>query len=149
DIDLAALERCSELRNLIAELPGDKFVFTNGSAQHAANVCAKLGLDDLFNGVFDIVAADFKPKPHRVTYERFVETHNVDAAKAAMFEDIAHNLEAPYALGMKTVLIASDAVWIEDEPQHKRPASPEDDHSHVHHVTDDLKSFLKRLETAA
>ena len=32
----------------------------------------------------------------------------MDAATAAMFEDMPHNLEAPHALGMTTVLVQSD-----------------------------------------
>lgn len=148
DIDLSPVSENRALAETIAGLPGDKFIFTNGSVRHAENVTAKLGLAGLFDGVFDIAAAEFTPKPHMETYERFLKTHDVDASCAAMFEDIAHNLVSAHALGMTTVLVASDARWLDDEPADKRPARREDAHDFVHHMTDDLPEFLKTIETA-
>ena len=58
-----------------------------------------------FEDVFDIVAAELEPKPSTQTYDRFLTRHAVDPEKAAMFEDLARNLEAPHALGMTTVLV--------------------------------------------
>ena len=58
--------------------------------------------------MFDIVAAELEPKPAPQTYERFLARHNVDPRKAAMFEDLARNLEAPHALGMTTVLVVPE-----------------------------------------
>ena len=65
----------------------------------------RLEIHHHFEDVFDIVAAELEPKPSKITYERFLERHSVDAAKAAMFEDLARNLEVPHALGMTTVLV--------------------------------------------
>src|ERR1039457_6813881 len=62
-------------------------------------VMRRLEIDQHFEDVFDIVAAELEPKPAAKTYERFLARHDVDAAKAAMFEDLARNLEAPQALG--------------------------------------------------
>ena len=45
-----------------------------------------------------------------------------------MFEDDPRNLEVPYRMGMRTVLVGSDAVV-----------------PHVHHHTADLREFLARL----
>jgi putative hydrolase of the HAD superfamily len=149
DIDLSPVEPNAALCERIAALPGRKFVFTNGSERHAENVMGKLGIDGLFDEIFDIKAADYLPKPHRETYERFLGAHEIAAATAAMFEDLAHNLEAAHALGMTTVLVSSRAEWIADEPAHKRPARPEDRHDHVHHVTDDLAGFLGAARTKA
>jgi len=148
DIDLAPVAAHPELAERIAGLPGVKYVFTNGSVKHAENVCAKLGFDGLFAEIFDIEAADFLPKPHRATYERFVARHGVAPGRAAMFEDIAANLEAPHALGMTTVLVTSNAEWIADEPTEKRPAGPAADYDHVHHATGDLFGFLSGVRTA-
>lgn len=142
DIDLAPIDACDVLRGRLETLPGRKFVFTNGSVRHAGAVLAKLRIGHCFDAVFDIEHANWRPKPHRETYEAFLDAHAVDPRSAVMFEDIAHNLVAPHALGMTTVLIASAAEWIADEPEHKRPARPDDRHDHVHHVTDDLASFL-------
>ena len=147
DIDLSAVEENRALASRIEALPGEKFVFTNGSTRHAENVTQKLGLSGAFNAVFDIAAADFTPKPHRETYDRFLRTHAIDPRRAAMFEDLAHNLAAPHDLGMTTVLIASDARWLDDEPTNKRPARLGETHDFVHHVTDNLTDFLHAVET--
>lgn len=145
DIDLAPVEPRPDLAAGVAALPGRKYVFTNGSARHAERVTEKLGLAGAFDGIFDIKAAGYTPKPHRETYERFIAAFTIAPARAAMFEDLAHNLETPAALGMTTVLLCSSAEWIADEPADKRPARPGDSHPHVHHVTDDLADFLAQV----
>jgi len=92
--------------------------------------------------VFDIVAAELDPKPAPQTYDRFLKLHDIDAAKAAMFEDLARNLAVPHALGMTTVLVV---------PEHTREVFREGwelegrDAPHVDHVTDDLVGFLEQV----
>ena len=103
---------------------------------------ARLELEQHFDDVFDIVAAELEPKPSPQTYARFLKAHAVDPARAAMFEDLARNLEVPHALGMTTVLVV---------PEHTREVFREDwelegrDAPHVDHVTEDLAGFLERL----
>jgi len=149
DIDLTVVAADERLAASIAALPGRKFVFTNGSVRHAENVLARIGLSTHFDEIFDIKAAKYTPKPHRETYERFLETHSIEPAAAAMFEDLAHNLEAAHALGMTTVLVCSAADWIAGEPAAKRPARVGETHDFVHHVTDDLAAFLAAAQTRA
>jgi putative hydrolase of the HAD superfamily len=149
DIDCSVVPANAALRCAIAGLPGRRYIFTNGSVAHADKVLARIGLSGLFDDVFDIRAADWTPKPHRRTYERFVAAKGIDARAAAMFEDLAHNLEPAHALGMTTVLVCQDAAWFADEPAHKRPARPGDARpDHVHHITDDLAAFLSAVEFA-
>ncbi|HXI88336.1 MAG TPA: pyrimidine 5'-nucleotidase [Parvularculaceae bacterium] len=143
DIDLAPVAPAPELCEAIEALRGRKFVFTNGSAKHAANVMGKLGVAHCFDEVFDIKDAGWTPKPHRETYERFLSAHDIAPASAAMFDDIAVNLKEAFDLGMTTVLVASSAEWISDEPDAKRPAKPDETFDYVHHVTDDLTGFLR------
>jgi putative hydrolase of the HAD superfamily len=147
DIDLSPVARNEVLAARLKSLPGRRYVFTNGSVAHAERVMKRLGVGEAIDDIFDIKAADFIPKPHRRTYERFLSAHAIAAKGAAMFEDIAGNLEAAFELGMTTVLVSSRADWISDEPSHKRPARPGDRHDHVHHVTDDLAAFLGAIET--
>jgi len=148
DIDLSIVPENKALAALLTALPGRKLIYTNGSVAHAERVIGKLGIGDAFDAIFDIHAADYLPKPHRDAYEKFIGHCAVSPKAAAMFEDIAHNLEAPHALGMTTVLVASAADWVADEPANKRPALPGDRHPHVHHVTDDLTQFLGSIRTA-
>ena len=63
DIDLSFMEKDIVLREEIKKLDLRKFVFTNGSKEHVKNITTHLGIDDLFDDVFDIVDADYHPKP--------------------------------------------------------------------------------------
>lgn len=152
DIDLAPINKNPALEKAIDDLPGRKFIYTNGSVRHAENVAGALGVFHLFDDIFDIKAAGYTPKPNRAPYEKFLTSCGVNPKHAAMFEDLTHNLEAPHALGMTTVLVCSDAAWLADEPDAKRPAHP-DDHedggpAHIHHITDNLTAFLQNVKTA-
>lgn len=149
DIDLSPVTENPALRLAIQKLPGRKFIYTNGSERHAENVSRALGVESLFDGVFDIKAAAWTPKPHRQSYEIFLREHAVDPSTAIMFEDIAQNLLTPHEIGMTTVLVCSDAAWLDDEPHEKRPAQPGDAGAHIHHVTEDLTDFLRKAECSS
>jgi putative hydrolase of the HAD superfamily len=144
-IDHSPLEANPALGNAIAKLRGRKLILTNGTRGHADAVLARLELAHHFDDVFDIVAAELEPKPSPQTYARFLRTHAVDPARAAMFEDLARNLAVPHELGMTTVLVVPEAtreVFREDWELEGRDAP------HVDHVTDDLTGFLDRLAAA-
>jgi putative hydrolase of the HAD superfamily len=141
-IDHSPLTPNPALGAALGKLPGRKLILTNGTREHADAVMNKLVVREHFDDVFDIVAAELEPKPSAKTYERFLARHAVDAAKAAMFEDLARNLEAPYALGMTTVLVVPEGtreVFREGWELEGRDAL------HVDHVTDDLVGFLGSL----
>jgi putative hydrolase of the HAD superfamily len=141
-IDHSPLEPNPAMGAAIAKLPGRKLILTNGSVDHVDKVLERLGLSGHFDAVFDIIAADLEPKPASQTYERFLRLHDVDPAKAAMFEDLARNLVIPHQLGMTTVLVAPDGskeVVREDWELEGREAA------HVDYVTDDLSGFLETL----
>lgn len=146
DIDLTPVAEHPELREAIAALPGRKLIFTNGSVRHAENVAGKLGILDLFEGIFDIAAADYVPKPTASAYEAFLKAHDVEARHSAMFEDMPHNLEAPHALGMTTVLVHSKTTY--DHPVQHAIRAWQTPPPHVHHMTDDLCGFLEKLAPA-
>ena len=141
-IDHSPLQPNPALGAAIAKLPGRKLILTNGSVDHVAAVLARLGIATHFDGVFDIIAAEFEPKPARQTYEKFLGLHDVEPAKAAMFEDLARNLTVPHELGMITVLVVPDGTKevVREDWELKGRDAP-----HVDHVTDDLAGFLDRL----
>ena len=150
DIDRSVVPENADLARAVKALPGKRYIFTNGSVSHAEKTLARIGLSGLFNDIFDIRAADWTPKPHLETYKKFVAATGVAASRSAMFEDLAHNLEAPHALGMTTVLVCQDADWFDDEPAAKRPARPGDRQgAQIHHVTDELARFVAMVEKAA
>lgn len=142
EIDHSPLEPNPALGAAIEKLPGRKLVLTNGTRQHAEAVMRRLDIHTHFEDVFDIVAADLEPKPAAATYDRFLTRHGIDPQKAAMFEDLARNLDVPYALGMTTVLVVPEGtreVFREDWEMQGRDAP------HVDHVTDDLTKFLQGI----
>jgi putative hydrolase of the HAD superfamily len=139
-IDHSPIEPNPALGDAIAKLPGRKLILTNGTRSHADAVMKRLGIGHHFEDVFDIRAAELEPKPRPQVYERFLKRHSVDPARAAMFEDLARNLEVPHALGMTTVLVVPQGAGVvlrEDWELAGRDAP------HVDHVTDDLSGFLR------
>lgn len=141
NIDYSPVQPNPELISAITALPGQKLIFTNADVGHAEAVIDRLGGSDVFDGVFGIVEADFEPKPFRQPYEKFLLDHGVDAKQAAMFEDMEKNLLTAHEVGMRTVHVIPDASF-EDDSLEDFELQRKDDHEHVHHVTDDLSSFL-------
>ncbi|MDB5627335.1 MAG: Pyrimidine 5-nucleotidase [Tardiphaga sp.] len=139
EIDHSPLEPNPAMGAAIAALPGRKLILTNGSRAHAGKVLERLGITEQFEAVFDIIAAELEPKPAPATYDKFLRLHDVDPARAAMFEDLARNLVVPHALGMTTVLVvpdgSKDVVRESWELEGRNEA-------YVDHVTDDLTGFL-------
>lgn len=129
DIPLDRLAPDPVLASRIAALPGRRIVYTNGSAPYAERVLAARGLGGLFDAVYGVEHAAYRPKPERAAFETVFARDGIRTANAAMFEDDARNLAAPHAMGMRTVHVA--------------PAA--DPAPHVHHHTDDLAGFLARL----
>ncbi|MDQ8727253.1 pyrimidine 5'-nucleotidase [Bradyrhizobium sp. LHD-71] len=142
DIDHSPLEPDPALGAAIAELPGRKLILTNGTREHAAAVLNRLEINPHFEDVFGIIEAEFEPKPSRQTYERFFARFGIDPSRAAMFEDLARNLEVPHRSGMTTVLVTPPA----DSAAGRQPWEMEGrDAPFVDHVTDDLTGFLASI----
>ncbi|WP_099865800.1 pyrimidine 5'-nucleotidase [Pararhizobium haloflavum] len=140
DIDYSWVKPDPDLGEAIRALPGRKFIFTNGDTKHAERTATALGILDHFDDIFDIVAADLMPKPAAETYDKFMGLHRVDAARAAMFEDLPRNLTVPKAIGMKTVLIVPNNL---EGPLGEVWEHEGYDGDHIDYVTDDLAAFLK------
>ena len=140
DIDRSSLVPDQTLAEAITTLPGRKLILTNGSRKHALHTAKQLGIDHMFEDIFDIVAADLMPKPAAETYQRFFDRHAVDPARAAMFEDIAHNLAVPHARGMKTVLVTPKTGTRDHREDWEIAAATKA--AHVDYVTQDLAAFL-------
>lgn len=143
DIDVSMIDPNPALDAALARLPGRCLIYTNGSLAHAENVLNRLAIRNRFEAIFDIVSADYIPKPHRTAYEHIFAKAAVTPAHAVMFEDIARNLEAAHALGLTT-------VWVKptgDMPGQGDTADADElaGHPHIHHVTDDLAGFLAAI----
>jgi putative hydrolase of the HAD superfamily len=135
DVDLDFLKADKPLETEIAKLNGKKFIFTNGSKAHAANVTKRIGIDKLFDGVFDIVESDFIPKPSIEPYKKIIEKYKIDPQYSIFVEDIARNLKPAHELGMKTVWIKNNEPW----------AAKFSDSGFINYKTDNLAKFLKEI----
>jgi putative hydrolase of the HAD superfamily len=144
DIDRSALKPDPVLAREVSRLPGRKLIFTNGSRNHAILTARQLGLDGLFEDAFDIIAAGLTPKPSSAAYETFFDRCKVDPRSAAMFEDVAKNLEVPKARGMATVLVTPKPGQADHRQQHDRAIGASAANL-ADFVTDDLGGFLSAL----
>ena len=96
----------------------------------------------MFEDIFDIVAADFMPKPEAATYERFFDKHDVDPARSVMFEDLARNLVVPHARGMTTALVVPKPGQMDHREAFE--IASEVAPPHIDFVTSDLEGFPGR-----
>ena len=110
-------------------------MFTNATVPYSQQVLARLGITHHIEAIFDIVAADYRPKPEPDCYHRLIAEHGIDPRRAVLVEDIARNLAPAAALGMTTVWVPNDADWSQDGA----------DDGHVHHVAEDLAVWLSDL----
>ena len=83
DIDLSFMKEDKIMRNELEKLEMEKFIFTNGSAEHAENILTHLGVYDLFGRekVFDIQDAGYVPKPEAKTFDLMVKKFRIDPKK--------------------------------------------------------------------
>ena len=129
EISLDHLEPDAVLSARIRALPGRKIVYTNGCAPYAERVIAQRGLSGAFDAVYGVEHAGFLPKPQQQAFDVVFALDGVVATSAAMFEDEARNLQAPHAMGMRTVHVAPEPL----------------ERAHIHHHTADLTGFLGQL----
>jgi putative hydrolase of the HAD superfamily len=105
DIDLARISADPRLVAALDRLPGRKFVFTNGDESYARRVLDRLGLANAFDGLHDIHAMDYVPKPDPRSYRAMCDRYAIEPKQALFVEDMARNLAPAKALGMTTVWV--------------------------------------------
>jgi putative hydrolase of the HAD superfamily len=133
DIDVSAVTPNPALDAALASLTGRKLIFTNADTGHAENILDRLGIAHHFEAIFDIVDADYLPKPDPLPYEQIAREYDFVPGGAVMLDDMSVNLEPAAAMGMTTVWVRTHYDWSGDD---------DDEHSHVHHATDDLAGWL-------
>ena len=135
DIDIDFLKKDMPLGEELRKLEGKKIIFTNGSKKHALNVTQRIGIDQYFDDIFDIVDCNFIPKPKMEPYKKLVEKHKIDPNLCVFIEDIARNLKPAYEMGMKTVWIENKEPW----------AAKFSDSDFINYRTKNLTEFLKKI----
>ena len=135
DIDIDFLKKDLKLNEELKKLDGKKIIFTNGPRKHALNVTRKIGIDQHFDDIFDIIDSNFVPKPEIEPYKKIVEKHKIDPNLCVFVEDIARNLRPAYEMGMTTVWIKNDEPW----------AQKFSDSEFVNYKTNNLSEFLRKI----
>ncbi len=135
DIDISWLPKDLKLREELIKIKEKKIIFTNGSHAHVENVTKQLGIDGLFDGAFDIVDANFTPKPHLEPYKKLIQKFDINPNQSILIEDIAHNLEQAKNLGMKT-------CWLENEESF---AKKDSNKPYIDYKIKNLPSFLQEI----
>ncbi len=96
---------------------------------YAREVLKNLGLLDVFDEIYGIEDATYVPKPFPEAFEIIFSKANIVHNRSAMFEDEVRNLEVPYKLGLKTILVS--------DVQSNR--------KHVEYTTNCLPDFLRQI----
>ena len=117
DIDLSFLEKDKTLRYELENIKLNKYVFTNGSKEHVKNITTHLGIDDQFDGVFDIVDAEYHPKPEAKAFDLMVQKFKIDPNETLYIEDIAKNLSIGKERGTITAWLINDEYWGKKESE--------------------------------
>ena len=132
-LDLTQVDPHPALADALRGLRGRKVIYTNASAHHAEMVLDRLGMVDVFDGIYDIAAAEYVPKPAIESYRILCKQHKIDPSHAAMIDDIARNLEPAATLGMTTVWMRTGAEWAQDvEPE-----------AYIDHIIGDLLHWVR------
>ena len=135
DIDLSFMEKDVVLRGEIEKLDLRKFVFTNGSSEHVSNITTHLGIDDLFEDVFDIIDAEYSPKPAAKAFDLMVKKFDIDPKETIYIEDIAKNLSIGKERGATTVWLINNEYW----------GKKESDKDYIDYKIENLSLFLKEI----
>ena len=137
DIDISFMKEDKIFRNALKKLDMEKFIFTNGSAEHAKNILTHLGIYDLFgrDKIFDIQDAEYVPKPEAKTFDLMVKKFGIDPKETIYIEDIAKNLSIGHERGCTT-------VWLINNEHFGKMDSDKD---YISHKIENLSLFLKEI----
>ena len=137
DIDISFMKEDKIMRNELENSNMEKFIFTNGSAEHAQNILTRLGVYDLFGKekVFDIKDAGYVPKPEAQTFDLMVKKFGINPKETIYIEDIAKNLSIGFERGCTTVWLINDEHF----------GKIDSDKDYISHKIENLSLFLKEI----
>ena len=135
DIDLSFMKKDVVLRAELEKLDMRKLIFTNGSTDHAKNVLSHLGIDDLFENIFDITDAEYQPKPEPKAFDLMTKKFDLEPSETIYVEDIAKNLSIGKKRGCTTVWLINNEEW----------GKMESDKDYIDYKIENLSLFLKEI----
>ena len=98
----------------------------------------RLGLANAFDGMHDIHAMAYVPKPDPSGYAAICARHGIDPTRALFADDMARNLAPAKALGMATLWVDNGS---EQGPEADAVATPD----FVDYRTDDIGAWLNAV----
>ncbi|MEE2761020.1 MAG: pyrimidine 5'-nucleotidase [Pseudomonadota bacterium] len=131
-VDLDAVLPDTRMDQAMHKLKGRKFVFTNAPQDYARRVLKRIGIVHHIEGIFDIEAANYIPKPAPEIYEHMQNRFGIDPRRTVMVEDVVRNLVPAAAMGMTTVWVKTGHAWAHAEAETHKPD----------HHTDNLSAWL-------
>lgn len=120
-----------DLRKMLGLIHSRKIIFTNSDERHANRILTTLGIQDLFEKIFDIEAMHFVPKPNPEPYRLALEYLKLVPSDCLLIDDMERNLKPARELGMRTILIGDG---------HESP-----DDMHVMANIKDLNTVLRKM----
>ena len=135
NIDLSFMKKDLILREQLEKLDMRKLIFTNGSADHAKNILSHLGIEDLFEGIFDITDAKYQPKPEPNAFDLMVKKFGINPKDTIYVEDIAKNLSIGKERGCSTVWLKNNEQW----------GKIDSDKDYIDYKIENLSLFLKEI----
>ena len=142
EIDHSPLTPDPALGAAIASLSGRKLILTNGTRRHAEAVMRRLEIEQHFDDMFDIAAADLEPKPRAAGLRPLPEAPRCRSGESGDIRGsrpqprstarARHDHGTGGALGTREVFREEWELAGRDAP-------------HVDHVTDDLAGFLRGI----
>ena len=97
----------SALRDLLLSLSSRNIpigILTNSPLEHAKRILNKLGVEDLFNTIFDLRRNGFKGKPRADVYRRVLNELGVTAPSCLLVDDMPYYVEGYLAIGGTGIL---------------------------------------------
>ena len=94
-----------DLRPYLLSIDLPKAIFTNSPMEHAERVLRRLGLEGIFNGIYDIRFSGFRGKPHAEAFLRVCSSLGTQPARCVLVDDVPKYVRGFLSCGGHGVLI--------------------------------------------
>ena len=110
-----------ELRRFLETLPCPCSILTNSPLFHADRIIKKLGLEGIFQRIFDITYNKGKGKPNASAYFVALDVFGLTPAEALFIDDLPHYVQGFLAIGGRGILL--DEMGVHGDYPHERIGS--------------------------
>lgn len=110
NIDYASfLTENKRLYEVLAKLPQNKIIYTNGAKVHAYAVLKEMGIPvDIFKSVISIEDTEYYAKPNSQSYEIMIQKTGIIPEDSLFFDDQQRNIAAGEKHGIAGVVVQKD-----------------------------------------